>query len=413
MNFWENIKLAFRSVRSNLLRTVLTLMIIAFGIMALVGILTAIDSAIYSLGSNLSSLGANTFSIEPSGDSGPRGHRGGKQTKRGAPISYKQAVAFKKNYQFPAKTAVSMWCSNTATLKYGDVKTNPNFLIFGGDENYLTGKGYTLKYGRNFTVKETQEGGYKTIIGYEVASTLFGGKPENALNKVISAGNMKLKVIGVLEKRGSSMNESQDRRIVIPLQTGKEYFGSPTRNYGILVAVKDPTRIESAIANATMIMRKVRNLKSSEGNDFSMEKSDGLISIIKENTVYFRWAAIGIGLITLLGAAIGLMNIMLVTVTERTKEIGVSKALGATRKSIVTQFLTEAVIICQLGGAVGIILGVIIGNVVSLIMGGAFLFPWLWILVAILTVTFVGLLSGMYPALKASRLDPIESLRYE
>ncbi len=413
MDFLENIKLAFRSVRSNILRTVLTLMIIAFGIMALVGILTAIDSAIYSLGSNLSSLGANTFFIEPSGDKGPHGNRGGRQKKRGAPITHKQALAFKKNYHFPAKTAASLWCSSTATLRYGDVKTNPNFLIFGGDENYLTAKGYTLEYGRNFTAREAMEGGYKTIIGNEVANTLFKGKPENALNKVINAGNLKLRVIGVLKKRGSSMNESQDRRIVIPLQTGKEYFGSATRNYGILVAVNDPTRIDNAIGDATMVMRNIRQLKASEENDFSMEKSDGLISIIKENTVYFRWAAIGIGLITLLGAAIGLMNIMLVTVTERTKEIGVSKALGATRRNIVIQFLTEAVIICQLGGLVGIVLGVIIGNVVSLIMGGAFLFPWLWIFVAILTVTFVGLLSGMYPALKASRLDPIEALRYE
>ncbi len=410
MNMSENLKLALRAIRSNMLRAVLTLMIIAFGIMALVGILTAIDSAIYSLSSNLSSLGANTFDIDPKSG---QGRRQGVQIKQGDNISFKQALDFKSRFEFPARTSVSLFCSNTATVKYANEKTNPNVYIFGIDENYLDGKGFEVQLGRNFTSREAFNGGYIAIIGMDVVNTLFKGKPEKAMDQIISVGNIKLRIVGVLKSRGSSMNQSEDRRILIPLQTGKRYFGTDRTNYKILVAVNDAIQIDNAVAEATGLFRNIRGLKASQENDFEISKSDSLIGIIKENTLYFRLAAIGIGLITLVGAAIGLMNIMLVSVTERTREIGICKAIGATSQSILVQFLTEAVVISLLGGLVGIILGVLIGNVVTLLMGGTFLLPWLWVTIAVLTCTAVGLISGLYPALKAARLDPIESLRYE
>jgi putative ABC transport system permease protein len=412
MTFLDNIILALRSVRSNIMRAVLTLLIIAFGIMALVGILTAIDSAIYSLNSNLSYLGANSFEIEPGGERA-RGNRRGSQDKRDEPISYRQAIDFKERFDFPAKTSVSMYCTGSAAIRSGKEKTNPNVSIFGVDEFYLDGKGFELQSGRNFTPKEALEGSFYAIIGSDILKSLFRSNAEKAMGQTISAGNVKYVVVGVLKAKGSSMSQSEDRRILIPLQTAKRYYGTASTNYRLLVAVDDASQIDNAVAWATAVFRNVRRLKAYQNNDFVISKSDSLIGIIKDNTRYFRLAAAGIGVITLLGAAIGLMNIMLVSVTERTREIGICKAIGATRQSIMMQFLMEAVIISLMGGLVGIVLGVLVGNLVTVVLGGSFLLPWGWIMAAVITCTIVGLVSGLYPALKAARLDPIESLRYE
>ena len=412
MDLRENIILALRTVRSNWLRAILTLLIIAFGIMALVGILTAIDSTIYSLNDNLSYLGANSFDINPKGK-GVHGNRDGRREKRGDPISYKQANKFKEDFNFPARVAVSIHCTSTAEIKFNNKKSNPNVTVFGVNENYLDARGYEVLVGRNFTAIESKNGANKAILGWDMVKTLFDGEPEKAVNKFISVGNIKLNIIGVLKKRGSSMQESQDRRILIPLQTGKASYGTQRTDYGLYVSVNQADQIEHAIAKSTALFRNIRGLTAFEKNDFEITKSDGLLGIIKENTVYLRLGAIGIGLITLLGAAIGLMNIMLVSVTERTREVGINKALGATRKNIMIQFLSEAVVISLMGGLLGIVLGVLIGNLVTLFMGGSFIFPWLWITIALITCTGVGLISGLYPALKAARLDPIESLRYE
>lgn len=410
MDLMENFRVAWRSVMANLLRALLTTMIIAVGIMALVGILTAIDAAIYSLSSNLSSLGANTIEIERV-STNLRGNRGPR--KRSAPFSYDQAMEFVEQYDYPADVSVSFFATGATVVKYEDKETNPNFSVFGSSVNYLNSKGYEVDLGRNFSYKETAEGSNIAVIGSGVVDDLFNGKASDALGKEISAGPLRLRVVGVLKSRGSAMNGNQDNRILIPLQSAKRYYGSNQTSYDILIAIKDPTAVEAAIAEATVTMRKVRRLKAGEDNDFEVTNSSDLVSIIKDNTVTLRLAAVSIGLMTLLGAAIGLMNIMLVSVTERTKEIGVRKALGATRRNVLLQFLVEAIVICQIGGILGILGGVALGNLVAVLTGGGFIVPWLWISLALVVCTVVGLLSGLYPAMRAAALDPIESLRYE
>ncbi len=412
MHFLENIRLALSSVRSNILRAVLTLLIIAFGIMSLVGILTAIDSAIYSLNENFSSVGANTLTIKPTGE-GVRRRRGGNVQKIGEPISYRQAIEFKERFNFPGVVSISMNCTGSATVKYENEETNPNVIIVAADENFLQAKAFGLELGRNFTASEARQGNNVAIIGWDIVKLLFNGQPERALGRQILAGKLRLTVIGILETKGSSMSQSEDRRVLLPLLTGKRFYGSQRTNYELLIDVRDPSRIDDAISEATGLMRVIRKRKASEDNDFEIATSEGLINIIKDNTVTLRLSAVLIGLITLVGAAIGLMNIMLVSVTERTKEIGIRKAVGAKKSTILTQFLTEAVVICLLGGLLGIFLGVLIGNLVTYFLGGSFLVPVNWIGLSILFCTLVGLISGIYPALKASQLDPIESLRYE
>ena len=406
----ENIKIALQSVKSNLLRTVLTIFIIAIGITALVGILTAIDSIKHSINDNFTSMGANTFNIRNKGMKLRTGKRGTKP-KSFPSIKFADAVKFKERFNSTANTSVSTFATSIATIKYESKKTDPNINITGTDENYLLTSGYKIAEGRNFSIDEINYGRHVIIIGEEVKNIVFG--LNNAIGEVITVGSNKYKVIGVLEKKGSSMGFGGDKNCLIPIINSRQYFSYPNQSYTISCLADGPEELDSKIGEAISEMRVVRGLKPIEENNFEIIRSDNLAQILIDNIKYVTIAATLIGIITLFGAAIGLMNIMLVSVTERTKEIGTRKALGATASIIRNQFLIEAIVICQLGGIAGIILGVAVGNITSVFTGGSFIIPWLWILSGLALCILVGLVSGIFPAAKAAKLDPIEALRYE
>ncbi len=406
----ENIKISLESIRSHLLRTVLTILIIAFGIMALVGILTAIESLESSITKSFSSMGANTFTIRNRSMQIQIGH--GRRAKNYEAITIDQAQRFKDNYKFPAYTSISTFATHTATVKYESEKTNPNIGVIGADESYIFTSGSELEKGRNFTPNEVNSGSNVCIIGGELAASVFK-KGENPLEKLISIGSGKYIVVGVLKSKGNSMGFSGDKNCILPLNNVRQSFARSNMSFSISVLVKDPKRMDAAIDEAVGLFRIIRRVNIDDENSFEAAKSDNMAKSFIENMKYVSMAASIIGFITLLGAAIGLMNIMLVSVSERTREIGIRKSMGATKEVIRNQFLFEAVFIGQLGGILGVILGILVGNLVSFAIGSDFIIPWKWIIGGISLCFFVGLVSGIYPASKAAKLDPIESLRYE
>lgn len=404
----ENIYIAVDSVRSHLLRSVLTMLIIAFGITALVGILTAIDSIRYSLTSEFSRMGANTFSIR----NRVMFAEGDGSNEDAPPITFKEASGFKERFTYNATVSYYTWGGQLATVKYGSRKTNPNISTMGCDENYLITSGYSLSKGRNFSELETENGSNVAIIGSVLSERLFQSVMD-PIGRTISVGNVKYRVVGVLESRGSSMGFSNDNNVFVPVNNVRRYFPSQDRSYEINVKAKDPQSMEGAVAEATSLFRNIRRLDPREPVNFSVETSDNLVRMLMDNISTITLAATFIGLITLLGAAIGLMNIMLVSVTERTREIGIRKAIGATSRIIRNQFLAEAVLIGIFGGVIGIIGGMLVGNITTMLTGGKFIIPWGWMIMGVILCVLVGLVSGIYPASRAARLDPIESLRYE
>jgi putative ABC transport system permease protein len=412
MSIRENIAEGLRSIKGNMLRTVITAAIIAFGIMSLVGILTTIDGIQSSVDQSFESLGVNSFDIKIENQ---RGRRRGISQKQYPPIYFREAMLYKELFtgKTDADVSISTGVAGAVEVKFESLKTNPNTQVIAIDENYLSMKGYKLQNGRDINSNDVSLSSKVVIIGNELAKTLF--PKTSPLDKVISMMGNKYRIVGVLEKKGSLTGGGDDRVALLPLETGRQFDTNGRFSYDITTASAKVENIDYVIGEATATMRRVRGDEIGEDDSFIVERADAFLEDVESITDNLRIGGIGISFITLLGASIALMNIMMVSVTERTREIGVRKALGASPQKIRFQFLIEAIVICLIGGIGGIILGLAMGNIVANFIGegAVFVVPWGLIAVGIMVCITVGLISGVYPAIKASRLDPIESLRYE
>ncbi len=424
MNFLDNISLSFRTIRSNKLRTSITVAIIALGIASLVGIRTAIEAMTQKFTESFSAMGANGFSLRyrqmfrmqnnQGSQKEKKGQRKEKQSNQNKQITKLEAENFKQAFKFPSQVGLSMPGSNGATVNFENKKTNPTVRISGGDDNFVDLNGYKIASGRNLNDLDVESGRNVCLLGKDVATALFGDNDERPVEKIIKVNNIPFRVIGVLKEKGSTLGFSWDNSVITSYNTVRRFFVNPNNSsFSIGIKVKDIQLLDAAMGEAEGTFRSVRKLTTTEGNNFLVDKSDSFVDMLLKNLQWLTVSAIVIGFITLMGAAIGLMNIMLVAVTERTKEVGLIKAIGGKQRNVRNQFLYESIIISLLGAAFGIFIGVLLGNGVSMLMKTGFVVPWAWVLLGILICTIVGLLAGLYPAFKASRLNPIEALRYE
>ncbi|WP_130735597.1 ABC transporter permease [Flavobacterium sp. J27] len=409
--FRENTRIAIDSIRGQVLRTALTVLIIMIGITFLVGILTLTKALENNLFGNFASMGANTFSINRY-DFSAQINRNNVEQKVNPIISYPQAKAFKDKFDFPfTTTSLSFTAATGIEVKHQGDKTDPEINIVGVDENFCPNKGLEVVKGRNFNSFDVSNNNYVCILGSDFEKGLF--KDKNPLDKIISIRGAKFKVIGVLKEKGSTFGNSQDLRVLIPNQIARSIFSAPNINYDLNVKVNNEALLDEAVDDATLTMRLIRKLNPIQKNDFGIERSDDLIQTLGSNLAVINLVAVIIGAITVFGSTIALMNIMLVSVSERTREIGIRKSLGAKRSTIAWQFFTETFIISQMGGFLGIIFGIILGTIIAVFAGFSFVIPWLAMFAAFITTLIVTIISGLYPAIKASKLDPVEALRYE
>mgnify|MGYP006395631011 CR=1 FL=1 len=408
--FRENVRIALSSIKAQLLKTILTIVIISLGILALVGTLSGVDALETVFGGNFDTMGSNTFNIQRYELQISTGN--GRREKINPVISYNDVRKFLDRYQYPyTQTATSFRATRSAEVKFENQKTDPEVQVYGANEHYLSNTGSLVEFGRGFTIFDIQNNSKVCVIGSDFLKGLF--ENDNPLDKTISIRGVKFKVIGVLESKGSSFGNNQDLKVVIPIQVARGIYTQPNINYTLAVKVDQNDMISDAQDEAVKVFRNVRKLQPIEENNFGIQRSEDLINIISDVSSYLKVAAWIISIITILGSSIALMNIMLVTVSQRTREIGIRKAVGAKRSTISTQFFIEAVVIGQFGCALGIVLGALAGYGVAKFYEIDFNVPWAAMFWAVVLSFLVALISGIYPAAKASKLDPIESLRYE
>ncbi len=401
--------MAWDSLISNKLRSFLTLLGMVIGVFAIIASVTAVNVIEVYFRDTIQFLGSTTFAIHrwPAVRFGPLDER----TRNRKKITYEDMLRLRRMAELPV--AVSAMDEFAITrVRYDGRETDPNVFVIGSDEHYAINHGYEVAEGRFLTEDDVRFARPVVVLGATVAEKLFPS--ENPLNKVVRIDGYKFRVIGVLARKGQAFGEDQDRRVVAPItRLLQVYAGRHDGNITIEVRAASVELLQPTIDEVIGLMRIIRKVPPGEPNDFEITTNDSLVKTFTSFTSYLTLGGAGIGLIALLAAGIGIMNIMLVSVKERTREIGIRKAVGATRSDILKQFLLEAVFICEVGGIAGILLGLLGGNVFALYAGISPAFPWFWAVGGLLGVTLIAVIFGVYPAFQAARLNPIEALRYE
>ena len=409
MNLIEVFRIAWDSLVSNKLRSALTLLGMIIGVFAIIASVTAVNVIDVYFRETINFLGSTTFTIQrwPAVQFGPLDERVRNRKK----ITYEQMLQLKRRARLPVAVSATDNFAITA-VHYRGRKTDPNVFVIGSDEFYALNHGYEVAEGRFLSEADVQFARPVVVLGATVYEKLFPN--ESALGKEVRIDGYKYRVIGVLARKGQAFGEDQDRRVIAPItRLLRNYAGKHDGNITIEVRAPSVELLSATMSEVIGIMRAIRKVPPGEDNDFEIVTNDSLVRTFTSFTRYLTLGGAGIGLIALLAAGIGIMNIMLVSVTERTREIGIRKAVGATRGDILKQFLLEAIFICEIGGILGIILGILGGNLFALFVDISPAFPWVWALGGLVGVTGIGVIFGVYPAYQAARLHPIEALRYE
>ena len=408
MSLSEILRIALTALRTNKLRSILTILGVTIGVFSVIGVMTALSVIQTSIESGLSFLGSNLFQFAKypvMSTSDPEEKYANRRN-----ITLAEARTFERLMDGQANAICFKIFDGGKPVSFGRLKLQ-GFTIVGTNEHFLLANSHTLGYGRNLSAEDVDLARSVTVVGTDIQKKLFPN--ETPIGKWVKVNEKPYQIVGVLASKGASFGQTQDDLVLVPITRFLGDYGSANRTVNIAIQATSQATYNQTLDKAIGAMRTARGLKLGRDNDFEIYSNDSLVSAFAQVAGQIRVGAFVVSVIALLAAGIGIMNIMLVSVTERTREIGVRKAIGARRKDIVRQFLLEAIVLSELGGLLGILLGVVGGNGVAMWLDIAMVFPWGWALTGLIVCSLIGTGFGWYPAFKAARLDPIEALRYE
>lgn len=410
MEFFETVRVALTSLHTNRLRSSLTILGIIVGIFSIIAVSTVISMLQNSIEDGISFFGKNTFSIQkwPAVRTGGHGDMGKFRNRKN--ITLDEFYDLKEKL-VEAKSISTESSRGGLTAKYGNIKTNPNIIMLGTTPEGFITRDWNVESGRAVNLLDMRSSRNVVVLGKDLEAKLF--KNIDAVGQEIWINKYKLTVIGVLEKQGDIFGQSLDNYSIMPLSTYNKMFGNRRESLSISVMAHSKEQYDDLMMKTTGYLRTIRKVAPGEENDFEVISNASIIAQINSITSGIRIGAFVIAAIALVAAGVGIMNIMLVSVTDRTREIGIRKSIGAKKKNILFQFLIEAVTLCLLGGLVGIILGIATGNFIGSLINLVATIPIDWIAIGIFLCISIGIVFGTYPAFKAANLDPIEALRHE